>query len=65
MLPLGFVPFSNTLPALARIFFGWKGVAGQLFILLGHLADVFSVVYFAALIGVSGWSIIKLLRRMN
>ena len=66
MLPFGLVPFSNTLPALALIFF-CVGMLQQdgFFILLGHLANVFTVVYFAALIGVSGWSIYELLRFLN
>jgi hypothetical protein len=55
MAPFGFVPFSNTLPALALLCFAIgmlqrDGVA----ILLGHLANVASIVYFAVLIGGGG-----------
>ena len=51
MAPFGFVPFSNTLPALAACFI----IIGILerdgaFILLGYLTEVGTVVYFAALI---------------
>lgn len=52
MMPFGFVPFSNTLPALALLFLAAgliqrDGVA----VLLGHLANVGTIVYFGILIG--------------
>lgn len=66
MLPFGLVPFSNTLPALALIFF----CTGMLqrdgfFMLLGHLTNFVTVIYFAVLIGISGWSIYELLQRLS
>ena len=49
ILPLGLVPFSNTLPALAIVFL----CAGMLqrdgvFILLGYVMNVVTVIYFGA-----------------
>ncbi len=66
MLPFGLVPFSNTLPALALIFF----CTGMLqrdgfFMLLGHLTNFVTVIYFGVLIGISGWSIYELLQRLG
>src|SRR5690606_9760126 len=50
MMPLGLIPFSNTLPAIALLCYG----VGMLqrdggAILLGHLATIATLVYFAAL----------------
>jgi hypothetical protein len=51
MAPFGLIPFSNTLPAVALLFFAIgllqrDGVC----ILLGHLMNVASIVYFAVLL---------------
>jgi hypothetical protein len=53
MAPLGFVPFSNTLPAVALLFYalGMMQRDGGA-ILLGHLATVATVTYFVVL----GWT---------
>lgn len=50
MAPLGFVPFSNTLPGLALLFLsiGFLQRDG-VFILLGHVANVATMIYFAIL----------------
>lgn len=66
MVPFGFVPFSNTLPALALIFLavGMIQRDGGC-VLLGHLANVATIVYFAILIGAGGWSIHELLQLMS
>lgn len=66
MLPFGLVPFSNTLPALALIFF-WTGMLQRdgFFILLGHLTNFVTVIYFAVLVGISGWSLYELLQRLS
>ena len=66
MLPFGLVPFSNTLPAMALNFF----CTGMLqrdgfFMLLGHLTNFVTVIYFGVLIGISGWSIYELLQRLG
>src|SRR3546814_2549512 len=55
MAPFGFVPFSNTLPALALLFLAAgliqrDGVA----VLLGYLANVGTIIYFGILIGGGG-----------
>jgi len=51
MAPFGFVPFSNTLPGLA-IFFLAIGMLQRdgVFVVLGYLAILATIVYFAALI---------------
>lgn len=59
MAPFGLIPFSNTLPAVAILFFAIgllqrDGVC----ILLGHLMNVATIVYFAVLIG-GGAAMIK------
>ena len=66
MAPFGFVPFSNTLPALALLLLavgllqrdGWC-------ILLGHLANVFTVLYFAILVAGGGVAILEIFRRLT
>src|SRR3546814_11271435 len=55
MAPFRFVPFSNTLPALALLFLAAgliqrDGVA----VLLGYLANVCTIIYFGILIGAAG-----------
>ena len=55
MAPFGFVPFSNTLPALALLLFavGFLQRDGGA-VLLAHLANVATIIYFAVLIGGGG-----------
>lgn len=65
MAPFGFVPFSNTLPGLALLLFAIglmqrDGVA----VLLGHLMNLASIVYFGVLIGGGGLAIRELFQRM-
>ncbi len=65
MAPFGLIPFSNTLPAVALLFFAIgllqrDGVC----ILLGHLMNLATIVYFAILIGGGAVAIRKLLERM-
>lgn len=52
MAPFGLIPFSNTLPALAILFFaiGTLQRDGRC-MLFGHLMNVASIVYFGVLIG--------------
>lgn len=62
MAPFGFVPFSNTLPALALLFYAVgllqrDGVA----ILLGHLAKIFTVFYFTLLFAGGGVAVNRLI----
>jgi hypothetical protein len=52
MAPFGLIPFSNTLPAIAILFFaiGFLQRDGVC-IILGHLSNIATMVYFAILIG--------------
>lgn len=58
MMPFGLIPFSNTLPAIALIFFA-IGLMQQdgISILLGHLSNIATIAYFGFLIAGGGWSI--------
>ncbi|HYH07355.1 MAG TPA: exopolysaccharide biosynthesis protein [Thermoanaerobaculia bacterium] len=65
MAPFGLIPFSNTLPAIAILFFAIgllqrDGVC----ILLGHLMNVATIVYFGVLIGGGAVAIQKLFERI-
>ncbi len=65
MAPFGLIPFSNTLPALAILLLALglmqrDGVC----ILLGHLANVGTIVYFAFLIGGGGVALKQALDRL-
>lgn len=66
MAPFGFVPFSNTLPALALLlyaigFIQRDGVA----VLLGHLANIGTMLYFGVLISGGGLAVHELLQRVG
>ncbi|MES2857893.1 MAG: exopolysaccharide biosynthesis protein [Pseudomonadota bacterium] len=65
MAPFGFVPFSNTLPALALLLFavGFLQRDGGA-VLLGHLANIATIVYFAILIGGGGLVVKQLFNRL-
>lgn len=64
MAPFGFIPFSNTVPgvALMCLAIGLLQRDG-LMVLLGHVANVLSIVYFAVLIGGGGLAIRELFLR--
>lgn len=65
MAPFGFVPFSNTLPALALLFYGIGLIqrdGGAM--LLGHLANIGTIIYFGILIGGGGVVVHGLLQRL-
>ena len=66
MAPFGFVPFSNTLPGLALLLYaiGMIQRDGSA-ILLGHLANIGTVVYFGILIGGGGMAAQGLLRHFT
>ena len=66
MMPFGLVPFSNTLPALALLlyaigFIQRDGIA----VLLGHLANIGTVVYFGVLISGGGLAAREILQRLG
>lgn len=58
MAPFGFIPFSNTLPAVALIFLavGMMQKDGGA-ILLGYLSNLATIIYFVFLIAGGGWTI--------
>ena len=64
MAPFGFVPFSNTIPALALLAYaiGFIQRDGGA-VLLGHLANVGTMVYFSVLIGGGGLVAQELFKR--
>lgn len=66
MAPFGFIPFSNTLPAVALIFLaiGLMQRDGQS-ILLGYLANIATLIYFAFLIAGGGLSIRELFQFLS
>ncbi|RYZ73104.1 MAG: exopolysaccharide biosynthesis protein [Lysobacteraceae bacterium] len=66
MAPFGFIPFSNTLPGLALLFYAIgmiqrDGVA----ILLGHLSNIATIVYFGLLIGGGGVAVRELFQKLS
>ena len=65
MAPFGFVPFSNTIPALALLAYatGFIQRDGGA-VLLGHLANIGTVVYFSVLIGGGGLVAQELFKRL-
>jgi len=66
MAPFGFVPFSNTIPGIALLAYaiGFVQRDGGA-VLLGHLANIGTVVYFSLLIGGGGMAVHELIRRMG
>ncbi len=66
MAPFGLVPFSNTLPALALLLYavGFIQRDGGA-VLLGHAANIGTVVYFSVLLGGGGLAVRELLQRIG
>lgn len=66
MVPFGFIPFSNTLPAIALIFLaiGVLQKDGSC-ILLGHLSNLATILYFALLITGGGMTLVEIFRRLS
>jgi hypothetical protein len=65
MAPFGLIPFSNTLPAIALLFFAIgllqrDGVC----ILLGHLANVATILYFTLLIAGGSFTLYDIFQRL-
>lgn len=66
MAPFGFIPFSNTLPALALIFLAVGMLQSDgVSILLGYLANGVTIVYFTILVATGGLSIHQLFQFLN
>jgi hypothetical protein len=66
MAPFGFIPFSNTLPAVALIFLSvglMQKDGGS--ILLGYLFNLITIIYFVFLIAGGGLSINELLKLLG
>ena len=64
MAPFGLIPFSNTLPAIALLFLAIGSLQRDgLFMLLGHLSNLVTIIYFALLIGGGGYVLINFLQR--
>lgn len=61
MMPFGLIPFSNTLPAIAILLFSIGSLQKDGYcILLGHLFNILTVLYFTILISGSGYAIYEL-----
>ncbi|GAB3508128.1 exopolysaccharide biosynthesis protein [Pseudoxanthomonas daejeonensis] len=66
MVPFSFIPFSNTLPALALLFYAIGMIQRDgTAILLGHLANIGTIIYFGILIGGGGMAAHGLLRHFT
>jgi hypothetical protein len=64
MMPFGLIPFSNTFPAVAILFLAIGLLQRDgLCILLGHVSNVLTILYFAVLIGGGGLAIREVLNR--
>ena len=64
MAPFGFIPFSNTLPGLALLFYAVGLIqrdGGAM--LLGHFANLATILYFGILIGGGGVAALELFQR--
>lgn len=65
MAPFGFVPFSNTLPALALLFLAIGLLQRDgLCVLFGHLLNLFTMIYFGILLLGGGVAIRELIQRL-
>ena len=65
MAPFGLIPFSNTLPGLALLFYAVGLIqrdGGAM--LLGHLANIATIIYFGILIGGGGVAVRELFQRL-
>lgn len=66
MAPFGLIPFSNTLPAVALLFFAIGALQRDgVSILLGHLFNVATIVYFGVLIAGGGVAIHKIFEQIR
>ena len=66
MAPFGFVPFSNTLPGLALLLYAIGMIQRDgTAIVLGHLANIGTIIYFGILIGGGGMAAHGLLKHFT
>lgn len=66
MLPFGLIPFSNTLPAMAILFYSIGMLQNDgISVLLGYALNIVSSIYFAVLISGGGLAISGFLQYMN
>ena len=65
MAPFGLIPFSNTLPAIALLFFA-VGLLQRdgLCILFGHLANLATIIYFLILIAGGSYTLYEVFQRL-
>jgi len=66
MMPFGLIPFSNTFPAVAILFLAIgllqkDGVS----VLLGHVSNVVTIIYFGVLIGGGGLAVREVFERLS
>lgn len=63
MAPFGFIPFSNTLPALALVFLSLGMIQRDgVFFVLGNLSNLLTVIYFGFLLAGGSWSMHEFLQ---
>lgn len=66
MAPFGMIPFSNTVPGLAILCFAIGAVQKDgVCIVLGHLANIATLIYFSLLIGGGGMAIDQVLHHFS
>lgn len=66
MAPFGFIPFSNTVPAIALLFYAIGLLQKDgISIIWGHIFNLLTIIYFAILLS-GGWVlIVELLKHLN
>lgn len=66
MMPFGLIPFSNTFPAVALLFLAIGMLQRDgVCILLGHISNVATIVYFGVLIGGGGLAAREVFQRLT
>ncbi|MDO4709123.1 MAG: exopolysaccharide biosynthesis protein [Pseudomonadota bacterium] len=66
MAPFGFVPFSNTLPGIALLLYAVGFIQRDgIPVLLGHLANIGTMVYFTVLLAGGGVALTQLLQKVT
>lgn len=66
MVPFGFIPFSNTLPAFALIFLAVGAIQKDgVCIFIGHFSNLVTLVYFSVLIAGGGLTAAEILKQIT